>query len=431
MTENTLCPISTSLKKALAKEFDARYRLGSRISWEPFVGQWARYLDSEIPTAPSVRSILFNEKKTSCELRIIDGLCQLLLGCSYEAWKAPHIHKLTNVVRRYKLEKETENIIIEPGSLLRIKSPASMGKNLFINNVLNELNKKRYTVVKYNCLEVDQECLKDYNVFLKNFCCCLIEKLNLSEELLSLSKWRSTIVPNRNLTRYFEKVFFSEKKNDLILVISNFDLLLENENINTNICRLFRSWYEKARQGDTNSEMWQRFHIIILHSTEFYAELNIHTSPLANVGKTVELAEFNLQEIKDLSQQYNLALKTEDIQKLMNFVGGHPLLINLAFQYLNNHRDNNLQTDLDFIFNTAMEETGIYANHLRKLLAILKNNSSLKEIFQLMLLTTESLEINAPIISWQLYSLGLIKRLDNHQLTVSCLLYRQYFKQNL
>ena len=437
MTENTLRSISDSLKQTLAKEFDDRYRLGTRISWEPFKGQWVRKLETEHPTPPSVRDILFNEKKTSCELRIIDGLCQLLLGCTYEQWNnnnsstSSPTSKQTIVVRRYELEKKTEEIIVDSGSLLRVKSPASMGKSLFIDNVLNRLNKQHYTIIKYNCLEVDQDCLNDYNVFLQNFCCCLIEKLDLPEELLSLSKWRSTIVPNRNLTRYFEKVFFPQINNDLILVIKNFDLLLENENINTNICRLFRSWFEKARQGDKNSEMWQKFHLIILHSTDVYAKLNIHTSPLANVGKNVELKEFNLLEVEDLSQQYHLALKTEDIEKIMDFLGGHPFLIDLTFEYLSNNRDKNLKTNLDFIFKNGTEEKGIYANHLRKLLGILKENPALKDTFKSILSSSNSLEINLPILSWQLYSLGLIKRLDKDKLSVSCLLYKQYFTKFL
>ena len=435
MTDNTLHRISPSLKQALAEEFDDRYRLGTRISWEPFYGQWVKYIETEHPTPPTVRDILYKEKKTSCELRVIDGLCRLLLGCSYEQWNknlsfSSNSPLKKKMVRRDELEEKTKQIINKSGSLLRIKSPASMGKSLFINNVLNKLNKQQYTIIKYDCLQTDQECLNNYNNFLQNFCFCLIEKLELPEELLSLSKWRKAISPNHNLTRYFEKIFFPQINKDLILVIKNFDLLLENETINTDICRLFRYWFGKARQGDQNSELWQKFHLVILHSTDVYAKLNINTSPLANVGKTIELTPFKLEEVQQLSQQYNLDLTSNDINKLMDFVAGHPLLIDLAFQYLNNNQ-NNLAASLNFIFDKATEETGIYGNHLRKLLGILQENNELKETFTTILSSPESLELNSPIQSWQLYSLGLVKRLDDNQFTVSCSLYKDYFSQNL
>ena len=148
------------------------------------------------------------------------------------------------------------------------------------------------------------------------------------------------------------------------------------------------------------------------------------------MGKTIELTPFNQEEVQQLSQQYNLDLTSNDINKLMDFVAGHPLLIDLAFQYLNNNQ-NNLAASLDFIFDKATEETGIYGNHLRKLLGILQENNELKETFTTILSSPESLELNSPIQSWQLYSLGLVKRLNDNQFTVSCSVYKDYFNQNL
>ena len=431
MNDNVLCRIPVPMKQALTQEFDKRCRVGTRISWHLFENDWLMNLESDLPSKPTVRSVLYDEKKKAAECRIIDGLCRLLLGCTYEEGLQIALPKFPSkaFVERPELEEKIREIIVQPGSLLRIKSPASMGKTLLINKILNKLDNQNYTIVKYDCLEVDQQDFKSYNQFGQNFCYSLIEKLDLSEDLLS--NWKPKIGANLNLTRFFEKYFFKAINNDLILAIYNFDLLLENEQISSNICHLFRLWFNNARQGDNNSENWQRFHLILVHSTDVYAKLDIHVSPLANLGNTIELEEFNREEVEDLSQQYNLSLNAEDIDDLMELVGGHPFLVDSAFQYLNDHRNDGCKGSLDFILSTATEERGIYANHLRKILGILQDNSELQEAFKTVLSTSKTINLNNAIISWQLYSLGLIKRSDDDKVEVRCSLYRKYFSKHL
>ena len=80
---NAIVPVSQSLQKDLRVRFEKKYKLTRRIAWEPFKQDWSRELEIQVPTSPTVRKVL-NKPINGCEYRIIDGLCQLLLGRKYE-----------------------------------------------------------------------------------------------------------------------------------------------------------------------------------------------------------------------------------------------------------------------------------------------------------------------------------------------------------
>ncbi len=82
---NSIVPLPDPLKKVLQQNFESKYKFASGISWEIVWQDWCRELETDPPTPPTVRSILFSNKN-ACEYRIADGLCQLLCKRSYDDW---------------------------------------------------------------------------------------------------------------------------------------------------------------------------------------------------------------------------------------------------------------------------------------------------------------------------------------------------------
>ena len=83
--QNSIVPLPEPLKQKLQSNFESRYKFPSGISWELVWQDWCRELETDPPTAPTIRAILSPDKHT-CEYRIADGLCQLLCKCSYDDW---------------------------------------------------------------------------------------------------------------------------------------------------------------------------------------------------------------------------------------------------------------------------------------------------------------------------------------------------------
>ena len=82
---NSIVPLPEPLKQELQQNFENRYKFASGISWEIVWQDWCRELETDPPTPPTVRAILFSDKN-ACEYRIADGLCQLLSKRSYDDW---------------------------------------------------------------------------------------------------------------------------------------------------------------------------------------------------------------------------------------------------------------------------------------------------------------------------------------------------------
>ena len=81
--DNSTVPLPDPLKEELQGNFESRYKFSNGISWELVWQDWCRLLETQPPTPPTVRTLLFSDKNT-CEFRIADGLCQLLLKRSYD-----------------------------------------------------------------------------------------------------------------------------------------------------------------------------------------------------------------------------------------------------------------------------------------------------------------------------------------------------------
>ncbi|NES01556.1 MAG: hypothetical protein F6K22_01100 [Okeania sp. SIO2F4] len=141
----------------------------------------------------------------------------------------------------------------------------------------------------------------------------------------------------------------------LVLCIDNIDLIFPHP-IAEDFLELLRSWHETAKRKN----LWKKLRLIVVHSTEVYIRLNTHQS-LFNVGKPIELPEFNLEQVRQLTEAYKLNLQVEQITQLTDLVGGHPFLLDEALSYLISHQNSTLSE----LLKKAPTNAGIYRSHLQ------------------------------------------------------------------
>jgi hypothetical protein len=128
--------------------------------------------------------------------------------------------------------------------------------------------------------------------------------------------------------------------------------------------------------------------------------------------------------MQELAEQQGLDLDNSQVTQLLEMVGGHPHLIQLAIYSLT-------REDITFeqLLQTAATESGIYSNHLRGQLWNLQQYPELATAMKTVV------EANCPvplesISAFKLQSLGLVQ-LENNSVKPRCLLYSQYFSQKL
>jgi AAA-like domain len=324
-----------------------------------------------------------------------------------------------NVIDRFDLPREPQEsrcyqTILQPGSFLRIKAPQYMGKTRMLNRVLERVRKNqndaRIVVLNFQN-KLDSTVFNSLEQFLQAFCVCISDHLKLPDNLARYWNEKNG-TPNHKTTVYFETHLLTQIDSFLILVLENIDRVFEHP-LATDFCDLLRGWHGEAQRD----ELWQKLRLVIVHSTDVYASLDINSSPLANVGETVTLDEFTPQQVKNLVRQYELDWNSDAIEQLIALVGGHPYLINHALKTIVYQ-----PITLEEVLAKAATEEGIYRNHLRRLWGIIQQQPTLKEALKKVVTKSQSVRIDP----FQLYSLGLVKIEDNNAIP-RCNLYRQYF----
>jgi diguanylate cyclase (GGDEF)-like protein len=328
-------------------------------------------------------------------------------------------------INRPPTEKLINAEIHQPGCLVRVKAPNKMGKSSLLNIVIAHAQTSGYKTVYLDFQEIDTTFFAKLDKFLRWLCANVSNQLHLTPKLDDY--WDEDIGSKVSCKKYFEEYLLEQIDSPVILVFNELNRVFEYPDIAKDFLSMLRYWHETTQRV----KIWQKLRLVMSHSTENYIELKINQSPF-NIGVTVELPPFTLEQVQSLAQRYGLdwAASSDGMQRLeplQAMVGGHPYLVSLALYYLHKGK-----VTLDGLFGgdaINRVSTGIYSQHLRELLNLLLAEPGLMSAMHQLVTSSETLELDA-ITAYKLESMGLV-RLDGNQASISCELYRVYFYQQL
>jgi hypothetical protein len=248
--------------------------------------------------------------------------------------------------------------------------------------------------------------------FLRWFCTNVTQQLGLESRLNDY--WDEDMGALVNSTIYFQGYLLKEISNPIVLALDKVDQLFEYPEVASDFFVLLRSWYEETK----DISVWQKLRVVMAHAVEVYIPLPTHRSPF-NVGLAIELPTFSQEQVQDLAERHGLQLTKPELQQLMKLTGGFPYLIRLAL-----YQSARLKIPVQTLLQDATTNTGIYQQHLQYQLWRLQQYPKLADAFQQVLTAPIQLEIE---VAFKLKSLGLVHFIHN-QATVSCELYREYFR---
>jgi diguanylate cyclase (GGDEF)-like protein len=324
-------------------------------------------------------------------------------------------------IERPPVEEQIYQEVTKPGCIIRIKAPRKMGKSSLLLRVIDFVKHQEYRTIYLDFQLADRETFKSLDKFLRWFCANITHKLKLKERLQEY--WDEELGSKVNCSIYFQDYVLPCIESPLVLVLNEVDLIFEYPKIAQDFLGLLRAWHEAGK----HQEIWRQLKLVICHSTEIYINLNINQSPF-NIGLSIELPEFTIQQIQSLIPHYQLRCKIEipQIVLMQKMLGGHPYLVRLALYEL----AKNPKITLEELLESSPSITGIYSTHLRSLLVTLQNNPALGIALKQVVNSSDSVEINH-ILAYKLESMGLVK-INGGLCKVSCELYRRYFmSQNL
>jgi hypothetical protein len=322
-------------------------------------------------------------------------------------------------IKRPNLERLCYESIQKSPCLLRIAAPQQMGKTMLINYITSYAERElNYKTIKIDFRDPMLPTVSNNNNFLSLLC------LKLSEILRC------------KIDQHDESNFLyllNSMPNNLVLALDHFELLIETTEVCVSIGRLLRSWHEKQKPDDTLGQIWRKLRIIMAYSTTKFPDFPPNESPF-NVGDDVGFEDglrgFSQPQVKNLLSNYErlkTRLSDEDLKSLVEFLNGHPQLIQQSLRYLNNQEEETMTIFL----RKSSSRAGIFASHLSLILTNhLQPNKDLMADYKEVLIRG-SVRLS-PDSFTRLNNLGLtVAADDNNDSISSCDLYRKYFYEEL
>ena len=296
-----------------------------------------------------------------------------------------------------------------------------MGKTALVNHLLWQLC--QFDAPDYRTVHLSLELsdrrkhLVDLSQFLRWFCFNISRELGIPNELDEY--WDEEGLGSKvSCTTYFEQYLLPDADSPLVLCLDDVDLLFPHPEVYEDFFGLLRSWYEKAR----SRRIWKKFRLVIVHATDVYIRLNIHQSPF-NVGVPISLPDFTLEQAQTLARACQLDGTVGQVEPLLDWVGGHPYLLTLAFAELANRGKDSMNE----LLAELQTNSGIYGGHLREHLLNLEQEEELAIALKHVIQSQDGVTLK-PIVAYKLQSMGLIS-LTGNVAQSRCRLYTHYFSE--
>lgn len=325
-------------------------------------------------------------------------------------------------IPRPPIETDCCREILQPGALIRIKAPEKTGKTSLLRRILAHADYHGYRTVYLNLQEAERPILSDLSKLLRWFCANISRELGVVPQLDDY--WDEELFGSLiSCKTYVQAHLLQSLDAPLALGLDNVDRVFEYTEVAQDFLPMLRSWNEEAN----NQEIWLQLRLVLAHSTDIYIDLDVNQSPF-NVGWPVKLPGFILEQVLHLAKAYNLDWVTDAQARqsaiaLVEMVGGHPYLVQLALEAITHQ-----QTGLEQLLDQAPTQAGIYGGHLRNQWETLQQQPEL--VAAMRQVVSEKMVQLQPIYAYKLESMGLVT-LVGDAVQPSCELYRQYFGARL
>ena len=321
-----------------------------------------------------------------------------------------------------KAEKDNISHIKEPGALISIFAPRQYGKTSLLFRLTQEARKNGDEIIAMNFQQrLEEKQLQDLDLLLKQVCIFSAKEIGLRfkdfKEVLD-EKWEEPITSKMKCGEFFESFILKKTDKDIVLAFDEADRLFRYREVSSDFFGMIRAWHEDAKLDP----VFRRIKLIVVYATEASLAINdVNQSPF-NVGCEIKLPEFTFDEIKKLSEKYELAYTDGQLKQITDLIGGHPYLIRKAFSHLYNN-----EFTLKKLVDTACTDDGPFGDHLKKTYLMISEKPELFGSFKNIMLNKKSL---TDLAGFRLKAAGLVDgELPN--LTVKLPIYEQYFKSKI
>jgi len=314
-------------------------------------------------------------------------------------------------------DDEVKRLVPSPGTTVLIKGPRQVGKTSLLTRSKGAAERNGHQTIYVDFQLIDTAHLDS----LKSFALYLAHRIarSLRTSLTPAEVWDDYLGAPESLTDFIERAVLVGRA-PVTVCFDEADRIFDYAYRNA-FFAMVRAWHNRR----ASVPAWERFGLVIAHSTEpalFIDDLN--QSPF-NVGQVFRLSDFQDDEVAWLDRQHGSPIgSAAGLQDLRALVGGHPYLIRQTLYVLATRSVNSLGD----LIASATDDGGPFGDHLRRhLFGLTKRPQAAAAL--------------AAVVHGQpcpnetdfqrLKAAGLVEGASRTEARVRCGLYQRYFARHL
>ena len=318
-------------------------------------------------------------------------------------------------------DRTARNEMARMGVTISIKGPRQIGKTLLLRHLMQAAQQFGKQIVSMDFQEFDQSQLENEAVFFKAFSMALTHKIVKYDHFNETWQEYQHLGNIRCSSEVFETLMLRRRTRPLTLAMDNVDRIL-GKNYSVNFFSMLRAWHNRRQDIDP---IWQQLDLVLATSTEPTAFIADQTRSPFNVGRVVNLHDFNAEQSASLNEKYGAPLSAQELQSLQSWVGGHPYLLSRAFELVTKAEDR-FQT----VFEHATDIYGPFGDHLRPLWFRLNSKETVANLKDGLRQVLHSGKCEDEGIFYRLQAAGLVSG-DARHAQMRCRLYEKFFGERL
>lgn len=305
----------------------------------------------------------------------------------------------------------------QTGQTVTIRGARQVGKtSLLVRGVETAVQQTQSQAIYIDLQALSQADLANYDDFLRLLAEWLLDELGLDVGLAT-EMWGSRLGVARRLTKLIEQAVLPTVSHQLVLALDEVDRLIATP-FGNDFFGLLRSWHNLR----SRHPLWERLTILMAISTEPYLLIRDAQQSPFNVGQTLHLQDFALEQVALLNQQHGSPLTQEETVQLWQWTGGHPFLTRLSLYTVATEH-----LPWAIVEAASLTTSSPFADHLAHLWRILQTDRGLTD--GLRTVAQDKVPLGETAV-FRLLKAGLIRQTANGY-SYRCELYRQYFAQLL
>ncbi|MCC6446028.1 MAG: AAA-like domain-containing protein [Armatimonadetes bacterium] len=319
---------------------------------------------------------------------------------------------------RRSSDQEMSQALERRESILLIRGARQVGKTSLQAQGVKQVKELGWRCALTDFQKLSSSQMASEEVFYKLLAATLARQMRFAYDFES--EWLDLFGTNMNLETFLRELLESAEE-PLIWFMDEVDKLF-GAPFASDFFGLVRSWHN-SRSTEPGG-CWDKLTVVIAYATEAHLFIqDLNQSPF-NVGRRLELEDFNLQQMVDLNGRYGGPLKTyPETEALHGLIGGQPYLARKALDALATGK-----YDLAGLLDQADWDAGPFGDHLKRTLAAV---TRLPEVQSYMKSVLEGTARPNQDAYYRLHAGGVIRQDRSGKIVCRCELYHRYLEKHL